>query len=61
METVRFYYNICISIQKRFHSMIYCKKCVMPDTRPGISFNEEETKASKKATITTMTDAYTMV
>lgn len=20
--------------------MIYCKKCVMPDTRPGISFNE---------------------
>ena len=21
--------------------MRYCKKCVMPDTRPGISFNEE--------------------
>lgn len=21
--------------------MKYCKKCVMPDTRPGISFNEE--------------------
>lgn len=21
--------------------MIYCKKCVMPDTRPGITFNEE--------------------
>lgn len=21
--------------------MRYCKKCVMPDTRPGIKFNEE--------------------
>ena len=21
--------------------MRYCKKCVMPDTRPGITFNEE--------------------
>ena len=21
--------------------MKYCKKCLMPDTRPGISFNEE--------------------
>ena len=21
--------------------MKYCKKCVMPDTRPGITFNEE--------------------
>ena len=21
--------------------MKYCKKCVMPDTRPGIKFNEE--------------------
>ena len=21
--------------------MKYCKKCTMPDTRPGITFNEE--------------------
>ena len=21
--------------------MKYCKRCVMPDTRPGITFNEE--------------------
>lgn len=21
--------------------MKYCKKCVMPDTRPGITFNDE--------------------
>ena len=21
--------------------MFYCKKCVMPNTRPGITFNEE--------------------
>ena len=22
-------------------NMFYCKKCVMPNTRPGISFNED--------------------
>ena len=22
-------------------NMVYCKKCVMPNTRPGISFNED--------------------
>ncbi len=28
-------------LQKGETSMRYCKKCTMPDTRPGITFNEK--------------------
>ena len=30
-----------ITRKKEVVNMFYCKKCVMPNTRPGITFNKE--------------------
>ena len=33
--------NLDVRMEKEHLSMRYCKKCTMPDTRPGITFDEQ--------------------